>query len=57
MTLANGIEQVRLCKAVLWGQAAPKGAEPGDVVNQVEEMRKLARWAAERFAELAQEAG
>jgi hypothetical protein len=57
VVFAAGVESVRLRKAVLWGQAAPKGTEPGGVEEQVEEMRKLARWAAERFAEMAQEQG
>lgn len=53
--LADGIEAVRLRKAVLWGQPAPRGTDLGGPAEQADELRKLARWAAERFAEIERE--
>lgn len=56
--LADGLERVRFRKSALWGQPAPRGQEaPTGVAGQVEELRLLARWAAERLVEMKREEG
>jgi hypothetical protein len=57
VAFAAGVEAVQLRKATVWGQPAPRGTEPGDVAAQADELRKLAKWAAERFAEMESEKG